>query len=250
MSSTIDMTNQRFGRLVVLERDFSRKTKNTSAYWFCQCDCGNIKSINGASLRNGQTKSCGCLREELRSENGKKFFIDLTGKRFGHLLVIERDYENSPPKKPYWICQCDCGNKTSVFGSYLRTGDTTSCGCNNSSKGEFKIKEILTENNIPFVTQKTFKDCILESGMHARFDFWVNDSYAIEYDGEQHFMDKSDFFSDSLKDIQNRDKIKTDYCLSHGITLIRIPYFHYSKISLSDLQLESDFKVSKVGEDK
>lgn len=54
--------------------------------------------------------------------------IDLTGKRFGRLLVIKKD-----PKRPKsgtkWICQCDCGRVVSVFSRNLRRGTSTSCGC-------------------------------------------------------------------------------------------------------------------------
>ena len=60
---------------------------------------------------------------------GKK--IDETNNRYGHLLVIE-----ASPNKPdnqnegaYWLCECDCGNLTTVSGSNLRRGKTKSCGC-------------------------------------------------------------------------------------------------------------------------
>lgn len=54
--------------------------------------------------------------------------IDLTGCRFGKLLVIERSPENIS-NRPAWICMCDCGNKSVVRGAVLRRGDTISCGC-------------------------------------------------------------------------------------------------------------------------
>lgn len=53
--------------------------------------------------------------------------IDLTGKRFGHLLVLHRADTNT--KWPYWTCKCDCGNIKDVSGSCLRRGITKSCGC-------------------------------------------------------------------------------------------------------------------------
>lgn len=60
---------RRFARLTVLHIDQSRtKGKWRRAYWICQCECGALRSIRGESLRNGNTKSCGCLtRERLRS---------------------------------------------------------------------------------------------------------------------------------------------------------------------------------------
>lgn len=58
----IDLTGQRFGKLVVLERDnTSKRTK-----WKCKCDCGNEVIVDAAHLKDGHTKSCGCLKTTLR----------------------------------------------------------------------------------------------------------------------------------------------------------------------------------------
>ena len=53
--------------------------------------------------------------------------IDLTGKRFGRLTVIERS--KSENKMSKWKCKCDCGNDTIVYRNALITGATASCGC-------------------------------------------------------------------------------------------------------------------------
>ena len=57
----IDLTGQRYGKLTVLQRDTRKKSKDT--YWICKCDCGNITTINGAHLKNGNTISCGCFKK-------------------------------------------------------------------------------------------------------------------------------------------------------------------------------------------
>ena len=54
-------------------------------------------------------------------------FIDLTGRRFNSLKVIER--APSKNKHVYWLCLCDCGNKTTVMESHLKNDHTISCGC-------------------------------------------------------------------------------------------------------------------------
>ena len=54
-----DITGQRFGRLVALERQGSIAGK---ARWMCRCDCGNATFLAGDTLQRGNTKSCGCLR--------------------------------------------------------------------------------------------------------------------------------------------------------------------------------------------
>jgi len=53
--------------------------------------------------------------------------IDLTGRRYGKLLVIKIDTE-SLSKKTHWLCTCDCGNSTSVNIASLQNGDVKSCG--------------------------------------------------------------------------------------------------------------------------
>lgn len=55
--------------------------------------------------------------------------IDLTGKRFGRLTVLERAPNRG--KKVRWLCKCDCGNTAVVYASALKQGDTSSCGCYN-----------------------------------------------------------------------------------------------------------------------
>lgn len=63
MSKKIEMIGKRFGRLTVIEE--AQKRKNKFVCWVCKCDCGNItKPVKGARLRNGETKSCGCLWSE------------------------------------------------------------------------------------------------------------------------------------------------------------------------------------------
>lgn len=61
---------------------------------------------------------------------GKK--KDLTGQRFGRLVVVEEDvgYLTSGGKhRCAWKCKCDCGNTTSVVTYQLTSGKTRSCGC-------------------------------------------------------------------------------------------------------------------------
>lgn len=69
-----DITGQRFERLLVLEKS-DRKNKARAPYWKCLCDCGNEVYVVGTTLRDGRTKSCGCLQRELASSamRGNKY---------------------------------------------------------------------------------------------------------------------------------------------------------------------------------
>ena len=69
--------------------------------------------------------------------------VDITGKAFGDLTVLER-YGKSDDGKTKWLCQCACGNYTVVLGQRLRNGTTKSCGCRrvsaNQTHGMYKTR--------------------------------------------------------------------------------------------------------------
>lgn len=60
------LSGQRFGRLTA-QRPVGR-TRDGSVLWLCLCDCGSLRPVASTSLRNGQTKSCGCLRREVNAQ--------------------------------------------------------------------------------------------------------------------------------------------------------------------------------------
>jgi len=62
MGKPIDMTGNRYGRLSVIE--MSGYNNHNQRLWRCVCDCGNESEVIGFLLRQGQTKSCGCLLKE------------------------------------------------------------------------------------------------------------------------------------------------------------------------------------------
>ena len=117
MGKLKDLTGQRFGKLIV---ESLAEIKNHRAYWHCRCDCGGTCVANGASLRNGETKSCGCLHREVLVK-------DLTGQRFGRLTVIEA--AGMRHRCIQWKCRCECGNIVVIDGTSLRRGRSKSCGC-------------------------------------------------------------------------------------------------------------------------
>lgn len=224
-----DLSGKRFGRLTVINR------QPNSSLWKCRCDCGNEVITDTNHLNMGHTQSCGCLQKEITS---KRSFKDLTGQRFGKLLVLKLDVERSTPKEKYYICQCDCGTIKSIRASNLRNG-LISCGCEKQSSGELKINNLLTANGIPFTQEQTFADCINpKTNKLLRFDFFVNNSYLIEYNGIQHYQDKQmDHWGEPLQDIQHRDNLKIEWAQEHNIPLIIIPYTKYDTLSINDLLL-------------
>lgn len=59
---TIDITNQRFTRLIALNKVVAKN--GASAYWRCLCDCGAFTEVGSYRLRTGKVKSCGCYRRD------------------------------------------------------------------------------------------------------------------------------------------------------------------------------------------
>lgn len=70
----IDISGQRFGRLVALERVGRTLAPNGTrqSMWRCRCDCGNETVVKYISLTTGNTRSCGCMEEENRHANMQK----------------------------------------------------------------------------------------------------------------------------------------------------------------------------------
>lgn len=65
----IDITNQRFGKLVALYPIEEKKSGQSSIIWHCKCDCGNECDVNGTNLRRNLTKSCGCMTSSVGELN-------------------------------------------------------------------------------------------------------------------------------------------------------------------------------------
>jgi hypothetical protein len=117
-----DLTNQKFGRLTAIEK--KENYHLGGAQWLCKCDCGNEKIIRATSLKSGAIKSCGCIKDEIC----QNLQIDLIGKTFGILTVIEKAGKNKWGSN-LWKCQCACGNIKVVIRRTLVNGATKSCGC-------------------------------------------------------------------------------------------------------------------------
>lgn len=218
---TDDLTGQIFGKLTVLERDFEKTGSN--AYWICQCKCGNITTVRGADLKQGHTRSCGCLQEQARHDK----LQDLTGQIFGYLKVISLDEERTKKyKQGYFYCKClncNSGQLKSIKGSNLKRGNVLSCGCL-KSKYEKQIESILIDNKIQYKREYIFEN-LKGNKRNLRFDFAIfnNDKlvYLIEYHGEQHFH-PVDFWGGEEKFLERKkyDKMKEEYCKNNNIPLI------------------------------
>lgn len=111
--SYIDMTGQRFGRLVALH--VSPVRRRPTRDWVCQCDCGNTTTVAGDALRNGKTTSCGCYRAAVIRAGANR--------RHGH--ARSKAHEMTPEYAAWVAAKTRCYNpKVRVYKYYGALGVT------------------------------------------------------------------------------------------------------------------------------
>lgn len=214
-----------------VEPYISSNGKRTRQAEFICPRCGEhfIARINDIKLNKIQ--SCGCLGQRWQEE---AYFKDLTGQTFGMLTVLS--YIGKKGRNRWWHCKCKCGNEIDRTQNTIIRGKS-SCGCQ-SSQGELVFSQLLIKQNINFKREYHFNDCRNpKTGKMLRFDFYLPDyNVCIEFDGRQHYQPKGSFAElESFEDIQYRDKIKSEYCVDHNITLIRIPFSQVDNLDIEDI---------------
>lgn len=127
MPKLIDLTGQKFNRLLVKEKAFTKEGSINKHKWLCECECGNTILVEGYDIRKGLTKSCGCHREEeyLKNKN-------LVGQKFERLTVVNKSERTNEVNAIFWYCLCECGNTTETTYYALLGGKARSCGCINT----------------------------------------------------------------------------------------------------------------------
>lgn len=159
LEQTVDITGQRFGKLVALKPTDERR--RGIVLWECQCDCGNIAYVLKTNLKKGATRSCGCLHRESTNRNPVR---DLTGQRFGR-LVVKGPTEQRKGSNVVWECACDCGNTTFATTNVLTNGSKRSCGC--------LSKEYVDEKLLRDLTGQRFGRLVARKPMEERKNGYV-----------------------------------------------------------------------------
>lgn len=106
----LDLTGKKFNFLTVTNLS-DRKTPNGKPLWDCLCDCGKTTTVDGGSIKNGNTKSCGCYRSSRMIEQNTKHGMVNTPEWMSWSAMLSRCYnENSIGYKNYGgrgIIVCD-----------------------------------------------------------------------------------------------------------------------------------------------
>lgn len=172
----------------------------------------------------------GCLKCHDRSFNRKDldYHVNLIpsviSKHFKYLDIIFKDGQS------YLKLICTRCNEEDLRETYKCKQHDTCKNCNRieiESKGIRKIKNILSNSNISYTSEKTFNDCINpQTNYKLRFDIFIESlNLCIEFDGPQHFKAAALFGGEEeLIKTKFRDNIKNEYCKINNINLIRISY--------------------------
>ncbi len=111
----------RFGKLTVAAD--TGKRKGTSVVWRCDCDCGGSIELDTRAIQRHTILDCGCETKVTPKAR------DLTGKRFGKLVVLSPTEKRMDSGSVVWKCKCDCGKEAEVSARRLVRGKVRSCGC-------------------------------------------------------------------------------------------------------------------------
>ena len=116
-TNLMDISGQRFGRLVALEP--TEKRSGSNVVWKCQCDCGKIAEVSANFLRGGVTKSCGCLAAEAQSKTAKSMreklepcYVDGTNV---NVLLLPPTKRNTSGKTGVFWDKSDCLWKAKIM---------------------------------------------------------------------------------------------------------------------------------------
>ena len=208
-----DLTGDIYGDWLVKNRDGTSQPTR----WICEClNCGKIKSVLGQALKKGQSKSCGCRKQN----------PSLTGKQNRSWSVGKRS-KRKRPNGHYcttYFCTCECGVQRYVDESRLINGTSMGCGCVKSSANKY-IANILTQNGCKFTPEYKYHDLRGPGNGLLRFDFALQDEKEnviclIEYQGAQHYIEQD--YGRQQREIT--DPMKRKFCKEHNIPLYEIKY--------------------------
>ena len=194
---------------VIWESSYSRVLRGE-----CKCPSCAVDSLR---------QSCSFTTEE---------FMNRISKDYPHIITSDT-YINRETEMNFYCTIHD--NNFNIKPKYLLAHKVKGCPICSQSLGETKLIEILQKEGITISKQHIFEDCVYEKPL--RFDAYdcVN-NVVYEYQGEQHYkpvnfngISKEKSISDYKLNVI-RDNIKRDYCGSHNIKMVEIPYWEYDNM--------------------
>lgn len=100
MSYKIDLKGKSFNRLTVIE--YVGQSGRRRTMWLCKCDCGKEVIVDGAKLKSGHTKSCGCYNRELIGDLNKKTGCSKSKLYYTYRNMLNRCYKSNGSSHKYY----------------------------------------------------------------------------------------------------------------------------------------------------
>lgn len=201
----------------------------------CKCNIDNtVWETTATALLNNNSIACPtCISNKISSKfkMSHKEFLNKLNKTNPDIEPLGK-YDGSAKKL---LCRCKVHNHTWYVTPNKLLTRRTGCPKCASYHNENTIDTILDSWGYKYSIQKTFPDC--KDKNLLPFDRYLDDfNILIEYDGEGHYMPITygkmtlKEAQASLEKTQAHDKIKNNYCETHNIPLIRIPYWEKDNI--------------------
>lgn len=189
--------------------------------------CGRTIDMPAGSLLSNK----GCIYCGGKAPMTTQSFTKELEKRYGDEYSLLGEYINAKTK--ITICHNKCGYVWDIIP--YSAMNFNSCPNCNKSKGEKRISKYLDTTHLEYKSQYIFDDC--KDKGYLPFDFFIPKlNVAIEYDGIGHYQKVNwngctdEQAEKTFVTVQKHDNIKTEYCQSNNIELLRIPYWEYDNI--------------------
>jgi len=184
---------------------------------------GEFKQTPTSHIIGNNCYKCGIIKAHANKAITTEQFIERAKKVHGDKYNYEKVEYKGRHNKIIVICYKH-GEFKQDPSSHLRGNGCPVC---DESHGEKIIRQHLKENNIKFISEKSFKDLRGINNGLLRFDFFLPDfNICVEFDGRQHFDRKyCERYYNNYNTLKLHDRRKSKYCRNNRIRLIRIPYY-------------------------
>lgn len=159
--------------------------QNNKSYGLFECGCGKQKEVYIPNVKNGKSKSCGCVMKKENSQRFRKNFP--VGTVFGYLTVIGESVKPEGKTSRYLPCRCICGKEILAHTAKLISGKKDSCGCKTvdkfREKKNVKIEIGAKYNRLTILREvdpivkndkghlKRYVECLCECGVVKNYEF-------------------------------------------------------------------------------
>lgn len=206
--------------------------------------CGNVIYKRPAKMVCADREGCYVCSGKNKFKT-TEFFQKEVNQKYHSSYQILGEYTKA--RVPLLVRNLKCGHEYMISpDNLLRGKGCPKCSIRQSSYMD-KVEEYLESKGICYEKEKTFSECV--NVRPLPFDYYIPSlNTCIEVDGEFHFEKNNVFKGNNHSLYHNvvaRDGIKSDYCATHGIKLIRIPYYEIKNLTaILDTELQVNTEIT------